>query len=227
MRRQLVVTVCVVFITATILWLGETTTQAGIADDSPVAEGRPTGAGGCYVVIKDVLTADLASLSDELRASIDAACRVTVSRTRAPGRSSMSTSGGHLARPLADSFRGCRTRNVMWDQLGGAELTKLTTTIEFTYDGTLVNTFTRHDGSTYTAPGSPYSGNATMWNYTMTVPNSQVSTRWTGDFYFFGSYDHEKENNAYGYGNGQCSSSVSHVGNVCRTCQVRFYLDYY
>ncbi len=227
MRRQLVVTVCVVFVAATMLWLNETTTQAALADNGPVAEGRRTGAGDCYVVIKDILTADLASPSDELRASIDAACRVTVSRTRAPGRSSTSTSGARLARPLADSFRGCRTRNVMWDQWALAELTKLTTTIEFTYNGTQVNTFTRHDGSTYTAPGSPYTSNSTQWSFTVTVPNSQVSSHWTGDFYWWGSYDHEKDNYAYGYGNGQCSSSVSHVGNVCATCEVRFYLDYY
>lgn len=221
-------TIAFVAVLATV-FVGETTgTSSGLGIVASAASDEVAASGPCYIDVTETLSVTAASPSDEVRISVDANCRIAVTRTRGTRATPRSSSGYRLAAPLADTFKGCRSRNVTWDTLGLADVERLTSFIEFYYGGSAVSSVSNFDASSYTAPGSWYSSGSVWWPHTPgSLPAWDVRYDATVNYYWLGLYDANKENDGHAYGDGTCGTSFSHTGNVCRYCEVRFYLDYY
>lgn len=178
---------------------------------------------GCFVSLHGSLEVSRLIRVHEVVAWVDSRCQIHISETKS---SATPTGGPRNAAVMASSLRGCRTDNIMWDDLGLADMTRLRESIEFYYDGSTA-VLNNHFGSAYTAGGSPYSSsNFSEYAYA-SGPASTIEADASADYYWWGSYDHYKTIWAYGYYNGNCYSEYSHVGNVCRTCRVIARLTYY
>jgi len=231
--RGAVVAFCAVFVVAIPVARGGVAFGAGGTEGASWSLSAQSSnvRGRCFVRLTAALHVSPLAPTVGLAATVGPDCSVHSQQIQ-PDPQRARTKGPGLAAPLADSFRGCRSRNTMWDTFGLADLTRLTTALEFNYSGTLVTYISGWSGAplnvTYTAPGSPYRANAPfLWSGRTAVPDTEVNTDYAADFFWFGAADHTKENFAHGFGDGNCNTQFSHSGFVCQTCQVRFYLDYY
>lgn len=115
-----------------------------------------------------------------------------------------------------------------WD---GGVYTQLVTYLEFTYDGSLVQSVSRYQPTEFAQSG--------YFLYSGPVQTGDVSTPQAGVYVqhqeAFGYHDpvagdvynHTKSNEAHGYGDGSCNTVFGHWNYVCGACNVRFYLNYY
>lgn len=220
----------VVMFVASALFIEGGTTVAMHPQGDPdlrVQSSRGTRPDACWVSVTAASRVTQIAPQETVAITFDDQCRATTTRTRGAGGTSMS-GGGRLAAPLASPFRGCRTRNIMWDDLGLAELERLQTIIEFTYTGSVVDSLGARSATSTTAGGSPYTTETpsleiSQWN----TPEWYVRSQYVARYWWWWSYDAQKRTDLYGYYDGYCQGFFEHVGNVCRTCRLLFYTTAY
>lgn len=186
--------------------------------------------GACLTSIRATARITSGVLFEQVRVTFDENCRPTV--TRDSQKRAATTGGGRLAAPLAaHGYRvQCRSLNQLWGPggSGGGNLrTEYRTWLEFEVaEGAVWSVYATGSGA-YVSPFTFYRWtNEYQYEQSLGVPALSIRNRLEGRFYYGPAWDHDKENDAYGYGNGQCSTSFIHDGYVWDGV-VEFRLEYY
>lgn len=184
------------------------------AEDGYSARSIMVADGQCLVDIKATLHLDRPRAGGlvGVRTRVDAQCRIVPERL-AIQADVRSGTGGHLARPLMDLQHSCEGANDTYD--AGAGLREwLDTWNTFTYNGSAV---TSKYTWFYVGANSPYFTEGNVWGSDSgTIPAWYY---WVSDnqhYYWWLSWDADKHNKLWVYGDGSISFEVQHYGGVPR-----------